>query len=128
MRSVLLGWIALFAITYWIERPLLAWAAPLLGASWRPTAQLALACAALAAVGWIAGPAVPIFAVTLAIWNFGLIPAIDIPWLLRLLADSFQNSRYLESLLNSLATHVFLFGSLFFGAQRNRQRAELSIK
>ena len=46
-RSILLGWAALFAVTYLAERPLLRWTAPVLGASWLPTAQLAFECVAL---------------------------------------------------------------------------------
>ena len=124
-RGVPLGWVALFAITYLLERPLLSWTAPLLGAAWSPTAQLALACAALAATGWIVGRwnrfHALVFAVSLAVWNFGLVP-IDLLWLLRLLADSFENSRYLESFFTSLATQVLLFSSLFVGAALNRAR------
>ena len=135
-RSILLGWATLLAITYLVERPLLVLAARLLGASWLPTVQLALACAGLAATGWIIGrwnridamSATLIFAVMLAVWNFGLVP-INISWLLRLMADSLQSSRYLESLFTSLVTHVFLFGSLFIGARLSRARepAELHI-
>jgi len=123
--AVLLGWIALFAITYLVERPVLSWAAPLLGAAWFPTVQLALACAGLAATGWIVGRwnrfHVLLFAASLAVWNFGLVP-IDLPWLIRLLADSFESSRYLESFFTSLATHVLLFSSLFARAALNRAR------
>lgn len=126
-RSILLGWGALFAITYLVERPLLRWTAPLLGPSWLPTAQLALACAGLAATGWIIGRwnrfDVPIFAALLALWNFGLVP-IDLPWLFRLLIDSFENSRYLESLITALATHALLFGCLFAGASLSRARQQ----
>jgi|HubBroStandDraft_5_1064220.scaffolds.fasta_scaffold43555_2 hypothetical protein len=126
-RSILLGWAALFAFTYLVERPLLARTAPLLGASWLPTAQLGLACIALAATGWIVGRwnrwDVLIFAALLAVWNFGLLP-INLPWLLRLLADSFENSRYLESFFTSLVTQVLLFGSLFAGASLNRSREQ----
>lgn len=126
VRSILLGWITLFALTFLVERPLLRAISLLLGASWLPTAQLALACATLAAIGWIIGrwgtPPVLGFALTLAIWNFRLIPAMNIPWLFRLLLDSFENSRYFESLLNSLIVHGFLFGSLFIGAHLNRPR------
>ena len=120
VRAVLLGWLALFAITYLLERPLLSWTAPLLGVAWFPTAQLAVACTGLAATGWIVGRwyrfDVVIFAASLGVWNFGLVP-IDLLWLLRLLADSFESSRYLESLFTSLATHVLLFASLFAGAR-----------
>jgi hypothetical protein len=135
-RSILLGWAALFAITYLIERPLLVLAARLLDASWFPTAQLALACAGLAATGWIMGrwnrvdamATALIFAVLLAVWNFGLVP-IDISWLFRLVLDSLQSSRYLESLFTSLVTHAFLFASLFAGARLSRasQPEELHI-
>ena len=126
-RSFLLGWAALFGITYLLERPLLLFSARFLDASWRPTEQLALACAGLAATGWIVGRwnrfdalvAALIFAATLAVWNFGLVP-IDISWLLRLMVDSFESSRYLGSLFTSLATHALLFGSLFAGARFSR--------
>jgi len=124
-RAVLLGWLALFAFTYLVERPLLSWTAPLLGAAWSPTAQLALACVGLAATGWIVGRwnrfHALIFASSLAVWNFGLVP-IDLLWLLRLLSDSFESSRYIESFLTSLVTHVLLFSSLFAGAALNRAR------
>jgi hypothetical protein len=133
-RSILLGWAALFAVTYLVERPLLAWTAPLLGASWLPTAQLALVCAGLAATGWIIGrsnrfhavPAVLVFAVMLAVWNFGLVPAINGSWLFRLIVDAFGNPRYLESLITALATHALLFGSLFVGASLSHARQQAS--
>jgi hypothetical protein len=134
-RSVLLGWTALFVLTYLLERPLLVWTAPLLGASWLPTAQLTLQCVALAASGWLIGrwnrsdaiPAVLVFAVMLAVQNFGLVPAIDLPWLFRLLVDSFGNTRFLESLFTSAATHALLFGSLFVGANLSRARQPADV-
>jgi len=133
VRSILLGWVALFVITYLIERTLLFLAAHFLGLPWIPTVQLALTCSGLVATGWIMGRwnrfDVLLFAATLAIWNGGLVP-IDIPWLFRLLINSFENSRYLESFFTSLVTHVFLFGSLFIGASlaRSREPVVLRIK
>ncbi len=127
-RSLLAGWAALFAITYLVTRPLLALAAPLLGASWMPTAHLALECLALAASGWIVSrlsprpSAVLIFAILLAIWNFGLTPSLDVPWLFRLIFDSIGNARYLGSLITAAATHALLFGSLIAGAMLGRPR------
>ncbi len=129
-RSVLLGWAALFAFTYLVERPLLAWAARLLGASWIPTGELALQCVALAATGWIIGrwnranavPSVVVFAGMIAVGNFGLTPAINVAWLFRLLVDSIENLRYFESLLTTAATQALLFGSLFTGAQLARSK------
>lgn len=124
-RSILFGWIALFAAIYLVVRPLLLVTARLLGASWFPTAQLALDCAALAATGWIVGHGncwdVLVFAAILGVWNFGLVP-VDIPWLLRLLMDTFVSSRYLESFSTSLASHAFLFASLFIGSHLARAR------
>ena len=127
LRSILLGWAALFGITYLVERPLLLLSARFLGASWVPTEQLALTCLGLAATGWIIGrwnrvdamASALVFAAMLAVWNFGLVP-IDMPWLFRLIVDSFQDVRYLESLLTSLVTHAFLLGSLLAGAGLSR--------
>jgi hypothetical protein len=127
VRSILLGWAALFVLTYLVQRPLLHGAGSLLGASWLPTAQLTLACAGLAATGWIIGRsnrprallATLVFAAMIAVWNFGLLP-IDIPWLIRLIVDTFENTRYLESLVTAVATHALLFGSLFIGERLSR--------
>jgi hypothetical protein len=98
---------------------------------------LAFECVALAATGWMIGRwshldaihAVLAFAVTLAVWSFGLVP-INLSWLFRLLIDSFESSRYLESFFTSLAIHVFLFGSLIIGANlsRTREPVDLGIK
>jgi hypothetical protein len=135
-RSILLAWAALFAIVYLAGRPLLSLTAHILDASWVPTAQLIIQCVALAAAGWIAGRGnrfdVLIFLAMLAAWSFGLIP-INLPWLFRLLFDSFENSRYLESFFTSLATHAFLIGSLFIGshlsrAKRNRAREQTVLR
>ena len=133
VRSIVLGWATLFGITYVVERPLVVLSARFLGASWLPTEQLALTCAGLAATGWVVGLGnrfdVLIFAAMLAVWNFGLVP-INLSWLFRLLMDSFESSRYLESFFTSLAIHVFLFGSLIIGANlsRTREPVDLGIK
>ena len=127
-RSLLLGWCALFAVTYLVERPLLHFAAPLLGGSWLPTAQLAFQCVALGAAGWVLGrwnrpdpmPLLLVFAALLAVWDFGLVPALNIRWLFQLIADVFESSRYLESLITAVATHALLFGSLVAGVRFSR--------
>jgi hypothetical protein len=124
VRSAALAWLALFAVMFLIERPLLRWTGPILGASWLPTAQLALECFGLAAVGWLIGRwgslGVLTFAATLALPNFGRVAAIDFPWLFHLLLDCFQNARYLGSFFTSLATHILLFSSLFVGSRLSR--------
>jgi hypothetical protein len=127
-RSILLGWVTLFAVTYLVERPLIVWTAPLVGAPWIPTAQLALECIALAATGWVMGHwnqldairAVLVFAAMLAVWDFGLVPAINVQWLFRLIVNAFGDARYLESLVTSVVTHALLFGSLIVGARLSR--------
>jgi hypothetical protein len=133
VRSVLVGWVALFAITALIERPMVRHAV-FLGPAWVPTVRLALECLGLFAIGWVIGPwgnlGVWIFAASISVRSFGLAPGIDLPWLFRLLIDTLQNSRYLESFLTSLVTHVFLFGSLFIGVRlsRGHKVAMLHIK
>ncbi|MGB6943977.1 MAG: hypothetical protein WBE37_16375 [Bryobacteraceae bacterium] len=85
---------------------------------------------ALAATGWIIGrwnradsvASVSVFAAIIALGNFGLVPAINVAWLFRLLVDSIENLRYFESLLTTAATQALLFGSLFTGAQLARPR------
>jgi hypothetical protein len=134
-RSLLIGWVALFAVTYLTERPLLHFAAPLLGGSWFPTADLALQCVALTATGWVIGrwnrldamPTVIVFGAMLAVWDFGLVPAINIRWLFQLIADVFESSRYLESLITAAMTHVLLFGSLVAGVRLSRPQRNAPV-
>jgi hypothetical protein len=128
VRSILLGWATLASATYLVERPLLRFTADLLGGSWIPTAELILECAGLAAAGWMIGRwnrsgallAVLVFAAMLAVWNFGLVPTMNIIWLFELIVDSFGDVRYLESLGTAAVTHAFLFGSLFVGERLSR--------
>jgi hypothetical protein len=118
-------------------RPLLHAASPLLGPPWFPTAGLALVCVGLAATGWVIGrwnrpdavPVAIVFAAMLAVWDFGLVPAIDVRWLFRLTIDALGSSRYLESLITAVATHAVLFGSLIAGVflSRSRQTAPISV-
>jgi hypothetical protein len=132
VRSILLGWATLAAATYLVEGPLLRLTAGLLGGSWIPTAELILECAGLAAAGWMIGRwdrsgallAVLVFAAMLAVWNFRLVPAMNVVWLFQLIVDSFGDSRYLEALGTAAVTHAFLFGSLFVGERLSRAREQ----
>ena len=135
-RSILFGWATLLAIAFLVERPLLIWTAPLLGATWFPTARLVLDCGVLTATGWVVGRlnrsrpmfAVLVFAATLTFWDFSLVVPINVPWLFQLTADAFGDPLYLESLATTAATHVFLFGSLIAGGLLSRpRRAPVSI-
>lgn len=129
LRSVILGWVALMSLGF-LERPLVGWIAPLVGGSWIATAHLLLDCAALAAAGWAAGRwarpysllAAGIFALTLCFRDFGDVLALNVPWLLRLLKDSFEDSRFLDSLIASVETHALLFGCLMAGAALGRPK------
>ena len=128
--AVLVGWVALLAIAYGIEGPVLRWTGPLFGASWIATAHLSLDGLTLAAAGWVAGRfnrghallTVALFALTLCFWDFGGALALNVPWLLRLVRNSFQDSRYIDSLIASVETHVLLFGCLMTGAGLSRPR------
>ena len=127
-RSILCGWVALFLITYLLERPLLIVAAPLLGASWFPTARLGLDCTALAAAGWTVGrlhrsaPVLGVlaFAATLTFRDFDPLLELNVPWLIRLAADALRDSLYLESLAATAASHALMFGSLIAGGLLSR--------
>jgi len=133
--AVLSGWVTLFAVTYLVERPLLYLTAPLLGGGWVPTTQLLLDCFALAASGWVVGyvmrrlresrvmTGVLVFAAMLGVWNFGLVPGIDLPWLIRLVADTFHDARFFDGLVTAVTTHALLFGCLIVGGLLSRPRS-----
>jgi hypothetical protein len=128
--SVCFGWMTLLAIAYWVERPVLHWTAPLFGVTWIATAHLGFDCSAMAAAGFVAGR----FNRTHPMWTAGLLAAtfcvtdfrgaiaVNVPWLIRLAWNSFHDSRYLDSLVTSLETHVLLFGCLIAGAMLSRPR------
>jgi hypothetical protein len=128
-RSILAGWVALAAIAYAVEGPLLRWAAPLFGPVWIATAHLAFDCLTMAAAGWVAGrsnrphsvPTALLFAATLCFWDLG---ELNVPWLLRLAWNAVHDSRFLDVLLTSVETHALLFGCLFAGAMLSRARAK----
>lgn len=129
-RSIVLGWVALLAIAYGVEGPLLR--LPFFGMEWVATAHLAFDCLTLAAAGWVAGrfnrgyamPTATLFAFTLCFWDFGSLVALDVPWLLRQAWNSLHDSRYFDSLLTSVETHLFLFGCLFAGAWLSRAKEQ----
>jgi hypothetical protein len=127
-RPILVGWATLVPLGYMAERLLLPWTARLLGPGWLPTAQVSLDCLVLAAAGWAIArlhPSAPvsgalIFAATLCFRDLDPLVALNIPWLLRLAADAFRDSRYLGSLGDTAAQHLFLLGSLIAGALLGR--------
>jgi len=129
--SILVGWAALWALTYLIERPLLIWTAPVVGSHWIATVKLALDCLILAAVGWATGrldrasplPGVLLFAATLAFWPFSqLSPPIDLSVtpLIQLAAAGVHDARHLSLLATATVPYFFQFGSLIAGALLSR--------
>ena len=136
IRSILVGWVMFVPLTYLVARPILLWMAPWLGAAWLPTAQLSLDCLALAAAGFGIGRlhrSAPVsgalaFAATLCFFNLDPFLPINVPWLIRLAADAFHDTRYWGALEATALQHLFLFGSLILGALVSRRSAQpLSI-
>jgi hypothetical protein len=129
-RSVVLGWVTLLGLAYLLERALLHLIALVLGATWIATAHLAVDCLTLAAAGWVAGRfnranaifSAGLFAATLCFWDFGGVLALNVPWLLSLMKNSFHDSRFLDSLATNAETHALLFGCLIAGAMLSRPR------
>ncbi len=129
-RSIVLGWVALLGLAFLVEGPLLRWTAPMFGPNWAATAHLAFDCLALAGAGFVAGRfhrshamgASLLFAASLCFWDFGEALALNVPWLIRLARNSVRDSRFLDSLIANLETHVLLFGCLLAGAALSRAR------
>ena len=130
LRAILAGWATLLGMAFLIERPVLDWTAPLFGAVWIATVALAFDCVALFAAGWVAGRCNRprairtglLFAATLCCWAFTGMLALNFPGLIGLLWNSFHDSGYLDALLMSGETHVFLFGCLMGGAALGREK------
>ena len=128
VRPILVGWAVLVPLAYLTERLLLPWTIRLLGGAWLPTAQVLLECFVLAVTGWVIArlhrsapiPSVLIFAATLSFRDLDPLLAINVPWLIRLVADALRDSRYLGSLVETASEHLLLFGSLFAGALLSR--------
>lgn len=129
-RSVVLGWATLLGIALLVERPLLHWTSPLFGPMWIATVHLSLDALALAAAGYVAGRlnrrrailAGAVLAASLCLWDFGELLALNVPFLLKVAWDSLHDSRFVESLIGSVETHVALFGCLTAGAALARER------
>jgi len=129
LRSIPIGWVTLVLLVFLLERPLLIWTAPVIGAQWIATATLGLDCAVLAATGWVVGRigrpssmlGVLVFAATLTVWDVSFLVEINVPWLLRLVGHSLGgDSSYLGSLVSTALGQTLLFGSLMGGGLLSR--------
>ena len=93
-----------------------------------PSLKVVLDMGALTACGWTAGrlgrPRTMAAALLTAagLTAFDLTPYVllNVPWLLRLAANTVSDSRYLSSLLATVITHALMFGSLLGGAYLSR--------
>jgi hypothetical protein len=129
LRSIPIGWATLLLIAFFVERPLLIWTAPLVGAMWIATARLGLDCAVLAATGWAVGRLsrpIPMlggvaFAATLTLGDFSSTVGVNVPWLLRLAVHTLSGeSSYLNSLVSTATSQTLLFVSLLVGGLLSR--------
>jgi hypothetical protein len=128
--AALAGWAALAAAEFVLLFAVLRLVAMVIGTELLPSLKVVLDMGALAACGWIAGrvgrPCTMAAAGLAAagLTGFDLTPymLLNVPWLMRLTTNAASDSRYLPSLLNTLAIHALMFGSLFFGASRSRLR------
>jgi hypothetical protein len=132
LRSIPIGWVTLCLMVFLVERPLLKWFGPVIGARWIATVELGLDCVVLIATGWVVGRlarpnsmlGLLTFAVTLTVWDISFLVAINVPWLLRLAVHALSgDSNYLGSLVSTASSQVLLFGSLVAGGLLSRARA-----
>jgi hypothetical protein len=126
----------LVPIAYLMERLLLPTVARYWGATWFPTARLTIDCLELLIIGWLigrlhqSGPVLGVlsFAATLTFRDLDPFLAINVPWLVRLSADTLHDTLYLDSWIATTIQHIFLFGSLIAGAFVSRPlRTPVSI-
>jgi hypothetical protein len=137
VRSIGFAWATLLVLALGVEKALMILIGPMVSASWIATVHLFFDCATLTASGWVAGRfmrtrpflAATAFALTLCFGDFNNALALNVPWLLRLMKNSFGDPRFLDSLLASVETHALLFGCLIAGAGLSRPSEKpLSIK
>lgn len=132
VRSIPIGWAALFLIAFLIAQPLLRLVGPRLGATWIATARLGLNCLALIATGWVIGrfarprpiQGVLAFAATLVWWDLDSLVGINVPWLIRLTVDLLGDSRYWSSFVSTAASQALLLTSLVAGGLVSRPFAK----
>lgn len=126
--SILVGWAVVFALTYFLERPLLVWTAPIAGAHWVATVKLALDCLVLAASGWVIGrldrsaplPGALAFTATLAFLHLDPLLDLNLIPLIRLASAAVRDTRYLGIWATAAVPYLFQFGSLIAGALLSR--------
>jgi hypothetical protein len=90
-------------------------------------------CGVVAAAGFVAGRlgrprsvlAGSILAVSFCLWDFEGALALNVPFLVRLIWNSFHDAGYLDALVGSLEVHVLLFGCLTAGVMLSRPREKM---
>lgn len=129
--AALAGWTVLAATEFVLLFGALRVFRIVMGPELLPSLKVVLDMAALAACGWTAGRvgrprtmvAVAVTAAGLMLFDLTPYVPLNVPWLLRLMADAAGDSRYLSSLLTTLTLQGLMFGSLLAGAYLSRPRA-----
>ena len=130
LRAIPIGWATLGLLVFFVERTLLRWTGPLLGAQWIATAQLGLDCTVLAGTGWVVGRlsrpnpmlGVLVFAATLTFCDLSSLVAINVPWLIRLAIHTVSDGNYFSSLVSTASSQALLFACLVGGGLLSRAR------
>jgi len=125
LRAIPVGWAVMWVLGALGARAVLRWMGPWVGAAWISTAELGLNCAVLVATGWVVGRVsrprpmigVLVFAATLVFWDLSDWVGINVPWLIRLVADT-----YWSSVVSTGATQALLFACLIGGGLLSRAR------
>ncbi len=125
VRAILVGWAGIWVLGAVVARVVFRWIGPWVGAAWISTAELGLDCVVLVGVGWVVGrvsrprPMIGllVFAATLVFWDLSDWVGINVPWLIRLVADT-----YWSSLVSTGATQALLFACLIGGGLLSRAR------
>lgn len=128
--AALAGWAVLAALELVLLFVVLRLLAMAIGPELLPSLKVVLDMAALTACGWVAGRlgrprntvAAGLTAAGLALGDLTPYVLLNVPWLVRLIANSVGDARYLPSLLTTLIMHALMFGSLAAGAYLSRPR------
>ena len=128
--AALAGWAVLVAMELALFFGALHLIAMVIAPDLLPSLKVVLDMGTLMACGWIAGrlgrpramAAAGLTAAGLTVFDLTPYVLLNVPWLLRLMANAVSDSRYVSSLLTTLTMHALLFGSLLAGAHLSRPR------
>ena len=128
--AALAAWALLAAMELVLLFGVLRLLAMVIGPELLASLKVVLDMAALTACGWVAGrigrprnlTAAGLTAAGLALLDLTPYVLLNVPWLVRLIANAVSDARYVPSLLTTLTMHALMFGSLVAGAYLSRPR------